>query len=195
MELHEYVRLPETLMGQLQGMRTASKPESTGFDPARLIGTHQTGVWRYLRAMGCDADLAEDLTQETFLKVLQDPFDDYDRRATAAYLRKVAYHLLVTAKRRGGRVTAVEDMEAFEQLDSRWSDLVSEDDGEAMMDALKQCLQRLTDRARHALELRFTHRETRSRIAESLEITEHGARNLMQRAKQQLRSCIEGKMR
>jgi RNA polymerase sigma-70 factor (ECF subfamily) len=176
-------------------MRTASKPDCTGFDPARLIETHQAGVWRYLRAMGCAPDQAEDLTQETFLKVLQNPFDDYDRRATAAYLRKVAYHLLVSAKRRGGRVITVEDMEAFEQLDARWSNWAGDDDGAALLDALKQCLQGLTDRARRALELRFAHRETRARIAASLEITEHGAKNLMQRAKKQLRSCIEGKMR
>jgi RNA polymerase sigma-70 factor (ECF subfamily) len=31
-------------------------------------------------------------------------------------------------------------------------------------------------------------------IARSLEITEHGAKNLMQRAKKQLRQCVEGKM-
>jgi RNA polymerase sigma-70 factor (ECF subfamily) len=191
----EYLRHAEALRGQCRGMRTASKPESTGFDPARLIETHQTGVWRYLRAMGCDAEAADDLTQETFLKVLQNPFDDYDRRATAAYLRKVAYHLLVTAKRRGGRVTAVEDIEAFEQLDSRWNAWAGEDEGEALLEALTECLRQLTERARQALQLRFGEKATRARIAASLEITEHGAKNLMQRAKKQLRSCIEGKMR
>jgi RNA polymerase sigma-70 factor (ECF subfamily) len=34
----------------------------------------------------------------------------------------------------------------------------------------------------------------RAQIAEGLEMTEHGAKNLMQRAKQQLRECIRGKM-
>ena len=34
--------------------------QATGFDPVRLIQTYQAGVWRYLRAMGCEAALAED---------------------------------------------------------------------------------------------------------------------------------------
>lgn len=28
---------------------------------------HQTGLWRYLRFLGCPADLADDLTQEALL--------------------------------------------------------------------------------------------------------------------------------
>lgn len=63
-----------------------SSSSSTGFDPERLIEAHQAGIWRYLRALGCDASQAEDLTQETFLAVLQKPFQDYNPAATAAYL-------------------------------------------------------------------------------------------------------------
>ncbi|HEX7449919.1 MAG TPA: sigma factor, partial [Pirellulales bacterium] len=61
-----------------------------GFDAARLIEEHQAGVWRYLRVLGCNAAEAEDLTQDTFLAVLEKPFHDYQRAATAAYLRQVA---------------------------------------------------------------------------------------------------------
>ena len=50
--------------------------EATGFDPVVLIQTYQAGIWRYLRALGCDSAQAEDITQETFLNVLQKPFQD-----------------------------------------------------------------------------------------------------------------------
>jgi RNA polymerase sigma-70 factor (ECF subfamily) len=53
----------------------------------------------------------------------------------------------------------------------------------------------LTPRARQALEQRFRDRTSRSAIAEGLGITEHGAKNLMQRAKQQLRACVEQKLK
>ena len=56
-------------------------------------------------------------------------------------------------------------------------------------------LQRLTERARLALEMRFRGEQSRAEIAKALEITEHGAKNLMQRAKQQLKECIETKIR
>lgn len=167
-------------------------PQAPGFDPVHLIQTYQAAVWRYLRAMGCDSALAEDLTQETFLAVLQRPFQDINAAATSAYLRKTALNLLISHHRRSGKVTAVEDIESLDRTWARWA---GQDGGDAAIDALRDCMQRLTERARRALEMRFRGEHTREEIAEALEITEHGAKNLMQRAKQQLRDCIETKIK
>jgi RNA polymerase sigma-70 factor (ECF subfamily) len=167
-------------------------PPAVGFDAARLIETHQAGVWRYLRALGCEAALAEDLTQDTFLAVLQRPFQEISRAATSAYLRKTALNMLISHERRAGRVRSVEDIELLDQTWSRWA---GDDNGEAVLDHLRDCLRRLTPRARQALELRFRDDNSRAEIAEELQITEHGAKNLMQRAKQQLRECIDNKLK
>jgi RNA polymerase sigma-70 factor (ECF subfamily) len=166
-------------------------PTSTGFDPVRLIEQHQAGVWRYLRALGCDSAEADDLTQETFLAVLQKPFEDYDPKATAGYLRKVAHNLFITVRRRAGRVVPVAEIE---QVEAAWSRWVGQDNGETTLEFLRDCLGELTQRARWALEMRFHDRLPRVEIAAELKITEHGAKNLMQRAKKQLRGCIERKM-
>jgi len=163
---------------------------STTFDPVRLINTHQKGVWRYLRALGCQADLAEDFTQETFLTVLQKPFQDYNQAATASYLRTVARNLFISHQRRAGRMKLVEDIQFF---DVAWKELVRDDDGDELLAALKHCIAALTPRARQALHMRFAEKQTRVDIGAALEITEHGAKNLMQRAKKQLRTCIEAK--
>ena len=163
-----------------------------GYDPVRLIETYQAGVWRYLRALGCDAAQAEDLTQDTFLAVLQRPFQDINPAATAAYLRKTALNLFISMQRRAGKVTAVENVE---ELDRTWSQWAGQDDGEALLDALRDCLRHLTERARLALTMRFRDSSSRDDIAAVLEITDHGAKNLMQRAKHQLRECIEKKMK
>jgi RNA polymerase sigma-70 factor (ECF subfamily) len=167
-------------------------PKSTGFDPVRLIQRHQAGVWRYLRALGCDRAEADDLTQETFLAVLQKPFDDFNPAATSAYLRKVAHNLFITVRRRAGRVVPVEDIDQVSSLWSQWAD---RDNGESVLEMLRECMSELTQRARWALEMRFRDRLPRVEIAAALKITEHGAKNLMQRAKKQLRGCIERKMR
>jgi RNA polymerase sigma-70 factor (ECF subfamily) len=53
----------------------------------------------------------------------------------------------------------------------------------------------LTERARLALTMRFRDNSSRDDIAAALEITDHGAKNLMQRAKHQLRECIEKKIK
>jgi RNA polymerase sigma-70 factor (ECF subfamily) len=41
--------------------------------------------------------------------------------------------------------------------------------------------------------MRFRDRFSRAEIASALAISESGAKNLMQRAKKQLRTCVEGK--
>jgi len=104
-------------------------PDTTGFDAAQLIEQNQVGVWRYLRALGCEPAQADDLTQETFLAVLQHPFRDFGAASTAAYLRKVAHNQLISAQRRGGKVKviAVEDIEAF---DRAWEQWAGDDSGE-----------------------------------------------------------------
>ncbi|HEV7282407.1 MAG TPA: sigma-70 family RNA polymerase sigma factor [Pirellulaceae bacterium] len=165
--------------------------EEFGYDPAELIRTHQEGVWRYLRSLGCEASLAEDLTQETFLIVLQKPFQDYDPAATSSYLRTVGRNLWISYQRRAKRVVLTEQVE---QLDRAWEEWAPNDGGEEAVEALKDCLKRLTDRARWALERRFRDKASRQEIAEGLGITEHGAKNLMQRAKTLLRECVETKL-
>lgn len=160
-------------------------------DPGQLIENHQTGIWRYLRALGCDANEAEDLTQETFLAVLQKPFQYYSKAAASSYLRKVAYHRFISARRRQGKEVVVAELE---QIDENWSRWIGQDDGDELLHALQGCLRQLTDRARWALQLRFRDRLSRANIAAALSITEHGAKNLMQRAKKKLKACIEGKM-
>src|SRR6187397_2729110 len=121
--------------------------QATGFDPVRLIQTYQTGVWRYLRAMGCESSLADDLTQDTFLAVLQRPFVDVSPAATTAYLRKTALNMLISHERRAGRMRPVGDVELLDQTWTRWA---GDDNGDAALQHLRDCLKRLTERARLA---------------------------------------------
>lgn len=174
-----------------------SEAVASGYDPVRLIETYQAGIWRYLRALGCDAAQAEDLTQDTFLAVLQRPFQDINPAATSAYLRKTAFNLFISQMRRAGKVTAVGDVEELDRTWSAWSaaNQAAGGQGETMLDALRDCLQGLTSRARMALEMRFRETSSRAEIAAALQITEHGAKNLMQRAKHQLRECIDKKLK
>ncbi|MCA9197408.1 MAG: sigma-70 family RNA polymerase sigma factor [Planctomycetales bacterium] len=176
-------------------MTTTRRPSSDSdsnpmIDLEDLIQNHQAGIWRYLRSLGCTQAEADDLTQDTFLAVLKKPFESFGPAATAGYLRKVAYNRFISVRRRMGRMVLKEEIEVIDQA---WNRLASDDQGEAMLDALKTCLGQLTKRARWSLEMRFRDRLSRSEIASALEITEHGAKNLMQRAKKQLKQCIEDK--
>ncbi|MEX0642247.1 MAG: sigma-70 family RNA polymerase sigma factor [Pirellulales bacterium] len=164
---------------------------STGFDPARLVACHERGVWRYLRALGCNPQLAEDLTQETFLAVLERPFEDYHAAATAAYLRRVARNMFVNHLRRADDVRLMANLDA---VDAQWTRWVANDNGETLLAALRDCLEQLGDRPQRAFELRFQEKKSRAEIAAALGLSEDGAKNLMQRAKSVLRTCIQRKL-
>jgi RNA polymerase sigma-70 factor (ECF subfamily) len=168
------------------------KPQSEPLTPEELIGTFQAGVWRYLRALGCEPAEADDLTQDTFVSVLKKPFDQFNPAATAGYLRRVAYNRFISVRRREKRIVLTEQIQ---EVDQSWTKLASDDHGELLLDTLQLCLDSLTKRARWALEMRFRDQLSRAEIAAALEISADGAKNLMQRAKQLLRECVEGKLK
>lgn len=172
-------------------MEKSSTSSSTNIDPRDLIDRFQVGIWRYLRSIGCDSSLADDLVQDTFVSVLQKPFEHYSDAATASYLRKVALNLFISFKRREGKVVSTENIEAISDAWQEW--VVDDESGDELVSSLKDCLEELTERARWALKMRFREKLARIEIANNLNITEHGAKNLMQRAKKQLRDCIESK--
>ena len=97
---------------------------SPAMDLASLINSHQAGVWRYLRVLGCSAAEADDLTQETFLAVWQRPFQQYSAAATSAYLRTVARNLFLTARRRGSKQVPLGELEELEAAWGRWAAVV-----------------------------------------------------------------------
>jgi RNA polymerase sigma-70 factor (ECF subfamily) len=162
------------------------------WDPEKLIAGHYLGVWRYLRAIGCPIHLADDLAQETFVAVLRKPFEQTSEYSTAAYLRRVAFHLLLEYKRKFGSVGLTDQAELLDQYWTRWAG--ADASGDRMLDALKECFQRLSARAQQSLRMRFEDQASRERIAAELQITENGVKNLQQRAKAQLRQCLEEKL-
>ena len=170
-----------------------SPGKATELGPEELIARHQHGVWRYLRMLGCDTSTADDLTQETFLRVLRrDNFVQHSDAATASYLRRTAYNLLVSMHRKHDRVQTVVEQALLDEVWDRWAgkDL----SGDLAVDALRKCFAKLSGRAQQALRMRFADETCRVEIGKKLGITDHGARNLMQRAKQQLRQCVEEKL-
>jgi len=185
--------MPNILAMKVDGLDSSSRVDYPEWPEAsEFIQKHQIGVWRFLRAIGCDSSLADDLTQETFLAVLRRPIEIVNDASSASYLRRVAYHLLVTSKRRNARMVVTSSMEVFER---DWVGWVGADSGDGAIEALTDCFQRLTKRAQIALRMRFSEKASREAIAIELRISEHGAKNLMQRAKRLLRECVEAKLK
>lgn len=159
-------------------------------DAASLVRTHQAAVWRYLRYLGADEALADDLTQETFLKLLEHPPQLRGHVETSAWLRTVARNNYLMALRKGSRTVSVEE---FEQLDAVWQQHEGGDEGQSYKAALRECLKGLSEKARRAVELQFKDEQSRADIAGALGMDPEGVKTLLRRAKEQLRHCLEKK--
>ena len=120
-------RIAEPVAGCEHQFADACPDDSTrvrrsSWRPAELITRHQHGVWRYLRMLGCDDATADDLTQETFLRVLRrEGFVQHNDAATSGYLRRTAYNLLVSRHRKLGRVQTVAEPAVLDEIWERWA--------------------------------------------------------------------------
>lgn len=153
-----------------------------------LVRAHQDSVRGFLRVLGCPPAQVDDLTQETFLALLAARFEDRGPSATRAYLRRVARNLLLKALRREHRRPPTFDLREAEEV---WIEFEEADGGERYLAALRACLQRVSERARDVLGLRYRDGLDRRAIAERLGLSEAGVKSVLLRSKAKLRACIE----
>jgi RNA polymerase sigma-70 factor, ECF subfamily len=161
-------------------------------DLGALMREHQAGLWRFLRALGAEPDLADDITQETFLAVYRKPFEQRSPGQTVAYLRIVAKNLFLKARRKAGKEVAIAELE---HVESEWNELAGESDGAELAKALKECLKQLEDKPRQALDLQYKEGKQRLQIAEQLGMTDDGVKTLLRRTKARLKKCMELRVR
>lgn len=159
----------------------------------RLVGLHQTSVWRYLRLLGCDNSLADDLTQETFLAVLRRPFEERSPQATGAYLRLVARNLFIDEmRRRKRRDAAAADIGAVEEV---WREHYPDDSGEERLDALRRCMDTLDSQTRSAVESHYHGGKRLKEIARDDAASEGAVKMTLLRARKTLRACMEQRLK
>jgi RNA polymerase sigma-70 factor (ECF subfamily) len=159
-----------------------------------LVRRHQKGVWRYLRFLGCPAELADDLTQETFLTLLQWAPEERGDAALAAWLRTTARNLFRMQARRPRKGV---ELAAEAELEEAWLRYAGEDPtraGDDYLVALHSCLQRLEGREHEALMLRYGESASRREVASALGLGVEGAKTLVRRAKDKLRKCVAWRM-
>ncbi|MDP2328925.1 MAG: sigma-70 family RNA polymerase sigma factor [Dehalococcoidia bacterium] len=152
-----------------------------------LYDRFQPEIVRYLTHRTRDADAAEDLAQQVFLKAWQ-AIPRYEDRGVPfkAWLYRMAHNQMVDHFR-GRRPTS--DLEGLDlPVDSEAETLLLE--GE-MQEALKGALERLTEDHRQVLVLRFLMEKSAREIGEVMGRKEVTIRGLQMRALQALRREIE----
>lgn len=154
------------------------------------LAHYRDGIARYLRYLGARPDSVDDLVQDTFVQACAGPFEWRSEAATRAWLRTIARNTLtMAARRRSLPITEA----AVDELAATWDRHCGDDDGDALFDALRSCLQLLRERHRRALAWRYGEDQSVSAVGERLGIGTAGADSLLTRVRAALRRCIEGR--
>lgn len=176
------------------GPRLAPWPTlSTTMEPIGLIRRHQGAVWRQLRWLGCSTAAADDLTQETFVRVLGRGFEPRSEAQTAAFLKKTARNVWREHCRAGRR-----DCDAMGKAgEDAWAEAATrafedaERNQDARIDALRDCVEQLDHRKRRAVDGFYRDRLSHDALAEALGLKPGGVKILLQRVRSALRTCID----
>lgn len=172
-------------------MSVASRAMAAEFDLTALVRAHQAELWRYLRYLGCDGALAEDLTQETFLSLVRNPLALENVSALPAYLRTIARNLFF---KRAGRLSPAVPLDEIDDADAVWTRTVKEKDAGPYVNALRDCVQELDDRSRRALDLQYRDRLSQEAAARAIDLSREGFKTLLRRVRDRLKACVGGKL-
>jgi RNA polymerase sigma-70 factor (ECF subfamily) len=155
------------------------------------VRRHQVGIWRYLRALGAPADLAEDLVQDSFLIAFRRLPRAVGPAGEASFLRQTARHLYLRRRRDEGRREEL----LVELADRLWVRDCAADDGEGWLAALRACVAELEGRPARAVRMFYGEDRDRAATAAALGLKQTGVKTLLQRVRASLRACIEQRMR
>ncbi len=173
--------------------RAASPAQPPAPAPDRdWVDRHAIGLWRFLRCLGADPNLADELCQEAFVLCWQKGAHTAAPAVVGAFLRRTARFLLLRARRSAAAAERRHAALAAElaRAEALWQRDCA-DDGEGLLAALRRCLQRLSGRAAQAMTLHYGEGCSRAAIATELGLRENGVKTLLQRTRALLRQCIE----
>jgi RNA polymerase sigma-70 factor, ECF subfamily len=111
---------------------------------AEIVGLYQVPLWRFLRRLVMDADAAEDLTQETLIKVFRNLGEFRHQSKLSTWIFQVARNLAIDHLRRRDRRPRMAGIEAPDRADPSVTGTMTE---------IATALATLDDRQREALLL------------------------------------------
>jgi RNA polymerase sigma-70 factor (ECF subfamily) len=147
---------------------------------ADLFDRHHLAVYRYFRRMTGQHELAQDLAQETYFRVVRRLAAGAQLRNEAAYLFQIAHHVLVDY----WRTTAAAP--SFEGL----VDVISVDPPQRAALTLQEALVTLSERDRETFVLREVDGLSYAEIAAVHESTLESVRSRLRRARARLRRAL-----
>src|SRR4051812_21930488 len=161
-----------------------------------LVREHADSLTLFLRCAVRDAALVDDLFQETMLTAWKN-LDKYDKtRPFGPWLRGIAGKLVLAQRRKSARNHVLCDAQVLEHLQTRHSDLhhLPGDTLDEKLDTLRHCIERLPERYREPIELRYREELDGEQLAARLAVSMETLKKRLQRGRARLLDCLDRKL-
>ncbi len=155
----------------------------------QLYEKYYNEIYLYLYSFCKNRTVAEDLTQETFLKAILSLADDHIN--VRAWLYMVARNLYFNYFRKESRNTEFDEREAESLADDRMPQLLDNILQDERRRLLYQALQHLDERKREILMMQYFGGLSQKEISALLKMTPENIRVLAYRGKKELRKYME----
>lgn len=120
----------------------------------RIVMRERVKVFAYIWSIVRDEHLAEDVFQEVAMLVLEKREELRDPEALPVWMRRTARHRAMQALRRQARRPRPLDEAVLDRLEATW-DRYDHDQASDRVEALRECLAKLTPRAQQVMKLRY----------------------------------------
>lgn len=156
---------------------------------SRLLSS-RAWLLSYIRALVRDYALAEDVFQEVCLTMVRRQGEIVPGRGLEGYFLKAARHAALSAIEKTQRLGASLSPELVDALDAAWERTARPDDEPWKLNALRSCIEKLQDRARRLLSLRYDGLLSGKALADRIGTTTSGAYVALSRVHSALRKCV-----
>ena len=135
-----------------------------------------------------DQSLAEDILQEVARQATAN-FDKYDHeRPFIAWLIGIARQRIAEAYREQGRTPITFSSDIVESLTDAYAEI--QDGVEERLEGLRSCMNKLNNRHRRVIELRYARKLTQQQIAEQVGTSPRAVNTMLCRIRTALRECV-----
>jgi RNA polymerase sigma-70 factor, ECF subfamily len=160
----------------------------------RLLVAHERRLEGFIVAMVADWAVADDIAQETKLR-LWEQFPQFDRRQDfGAWARAIAYYQVLSYRKRHKRSREQLFSEQFLQNVAQ-EESAAQDEILSQQRFLASCFKKLNERSRHLLSLVYSGHQTMRQIAQRLGRSEAAVYKAVQYARGRLHRCIDDELR
>ncbi len=159
-----------------------------------LLTTHQNRLFAYVLSLVGDRQQAQDVMQETNI-ILWRKADDFKLGTNfSAWMFKVAYYQVLEHRRKMGRLSRFVEAEEF------LSELAVEaaegcETMEQQQAALRQCIEKLPERQKEIVRLRYSEGESIKAVAEKSQSAASAIKQTLFRARTSLIECVRFRMK